>query len=727
MASPVVSRPVVLGQLERMLASETFSGAGRSGTLLRFLVEHALDGHSEPPKEYTIGAEVLGRGASFDPRTDPIVRAEASRLRGRIERYYAAEGAMDTVLIALPKGAYAPSFGLRDTTGSVASHGRGRAWPQRLGWFALGGVTVGVLLALAGGLRSRRSTAPLFAAFEFDIELARGELSLGSDFGCDLALSPDGTRLVYVVRGPDGQLRLAARELGRPTSVELPGTEGARIPFFSPDGRWVAFWALGKLKKTSVDGGSPVELAEAVDFGGGSWAEDGQMIVALSRALVRVPASPGTPAVIADFAAEGLYPRWPQALPGGSVLFTAIGQAGPNAATIQALSLATGRRSTLLKGGSYARVLANGYLVYVNQGTLFALPFDAARLEQRGPAVPTLESVQYAPTFGFAQVDVARNGTAVYRRSPGRGQLAAAWVDDQGRVEVLPVKPGAYAFPRLSPDGKSLALGEVQGGALGTVVYDLRHATMTRLPPGPGLVPGVWSPDGRFLVLGSARGMFWTRADDLTKVLPLTKSERIQTPYSFSPDGARLAYHDLGLSTAFDLWTVPVRTSGGALRAGEPQVLLQTRAYETYASVSPDGRWFSHGSGEYGVWDVYVRPFPPDERREVRVSDGGGRIARWLAGRQQLVYRSDDQRLMIVDYTASHGSFVPGKPRPWIREQLADTGVIANFDVRPDGRGVVALLPAARDEDRQTRNRATVVLNFFDEVSRRAPRAAARP
>jgi serine/threonine-protein kinase len=722
------ARNSILQQLEKMLASESFSGAGRSSTLLRFLVERAVDNGSARLKEYTLGSEALGRGEAFDPRTDPIVRAEASRLRARMERYYASEGRADTLVVTLPKGTYVPRFETRalpvdaSATPQVGRH-PASSLVQRIAWFALGGITVGAMVALSSRITGREAPAPEPSTLEFDVELTRGDLTLGSDFGSDLALSPDGSRLVFVARGADGQLRLMTRGLGRSSSVELPGTAGARIPFFSPDGRWVAFWAEGKLKKTSVDGGAPIVLAEAVDFGGGSWGEDGVIVAALGRGLARVSSAGGEPTVIADLAMEGVSPRWPEILPGGRhVLFVAIGARGPNAASIEALTLADGTRKPLIPGGTFGRYLRNGHLLYVNQGTLYAAPFDVERLAATGTAVPVVDGISYAPTFGYAQLDVSRAGTLVYRRASARGQKVVSWVDGSGSVEPLLSKPGDYAFPRLSPDSERLALAVVEGGVLGTSVYDRRRNRLTALPSAPGSMSGVFSPDGTFLVIGTAKGMYWAKADEPTKMQRLTGGDAVQVPWSFTADGKRLAYHELGRSTAFDLWTVPVRTSAAGMTAGKPEVFLQTPAYETYPSFSPDGRWIAYGSGAYGPWEVYVRAFPRGDATEVRISEGGGRISRWLPGGRQLLYRTDDHRVMVVDYDVKNGAFVAGPPREWTSLRLADTGVISNFDVLPDGRRIVALLPAARDEDQRIRNHVSVVLHFSDEVRRRVAR-----
>ncbi len=718
------SRELVLEQLERMLGSDTFAGAERSSVLLRFLVQHLLENQPDRLKEYTIGSEALGRGDSFDPRTDPIVRAEASRLRSRLERYYASVGAADTVVITLPKGSYVPQIQLRAVSESpsvdVPSGERppaaGRL--QKVVWFLLGGITVGAAVALFVWMRDDAAPARETGDVEMiDVDLAAPNRSLGSEWGNDVILSPDGSRIVFVARGADHVLRLMTVKLNQPrTATPLRDTEGARAPFFSPDGRWVAFWADAKLKKVPVDGGSPVEIADAIDFRGGSWSDDGDIVVALGSALVRVSSTSGTPRVIADLTKDGVVPWWPDVLPGGThVLFTAGRPSGPDDSNVDVLSLTNGARTTLVRAGTFGRYFHEGYLLYVNQGTLFAVRFDRQRLAVQGTAVPVLdERVAYSPVFGDAKLDVSRSGRLIYRRNP---PLVASWIDRAGAVTPLLARPGAYTFPRLSPDGQRLAINVTDSGVGRTELHDLRTGQAARLPFAPGSMSPVWHPDGRFLVVGSRdAGMSWIRTDDMSKVETLTQSSNTQIPWSFTPDGSRLSYLESARGSALDLWTVPVSHSAGRLTAGTPELFRRTPHVEAAPTFSPDGRWLAYGWGPK-AWEVYVRRFPPDGSQEIQVSQGGGRIPRWLPSGRELVYRTDDQRLMVVEYQVKDGAFIAGTPKEWTPVRLGDTLVIDNFDVHGDR--ILGLVPEARENDARLRNQATVMLRFSDQVGRR--------
>lgn len=717
----------MLEQLERVLASAGFQGAARSRALLTFLVEQTVGGRTERLKEYTIAVEAMQKGEDFDPRTDPIVRAEASRLRGRLERYYAADGRDDPVLIVLPKGSYAPQILPRqagepvpqpsaDPQQTIAPH-RGRDRWLWLGAGLVTGVALAAVLGIGDGWRRPAESAPQ-AALQFEVELQAGR-TLGSDVGTNVVIAPDGTRLVFVVMGEDGIGRLATRRLDQDIVTEFPDTLGARVPFFSPDGSWVGFWASGRLQKVAIDGGAPIVLCDATTISGASWGEDGQIIAALGGTLSRVPSSGGEPTVILDLGKDGVDPRWPQVLPGGRyVLFTAVGPMGPNSATIQVLSLADGRTEPLLQGGTFGRYVSGGYLTYVNQGTLFAVPFDP---ERGGPVTvmpsPVLNDVAYSATFGYAQFDASRTGTFVFRRSPGARHLVPTWIEADGALRPWPIKPGEYTFPRLSPDGLRLALALTEAGV--TQMW-LAETDGDRLGPlSAGEYGPTWSPDGQTLITGTLTGLRWTSLADPNVSSPLLTSNAVQIPWSFSPDGTRLAFHAIGPQTGFDLWTVPITRTESGVVAGTPEPFLRTPAYETYPAFSPDGRWIAYGSGGHGRWDVYVRPFPDDGRGEVRISETTGRIPMWMPNGRELLYRTNDQRLMVVPYEVKDGAFVAGHPRPWTSHALGETGVIANFDVDPATGRVLALMPSGAAGPPQRPGHVTVRLNAADEIGRK--------
>jgi len=494
-----------------------------------------------------------------------------------------------------------------------------------------------------------------------DVDLGP-DVSLGSPYGTDTILSLDGTRLVYVSQG-----RLFTRRLDQLKATELAGTQGAFSPFFSPDGQWIAFFSPGKLQKISVEGGSATTLCDAPNGVGGSWGEDGNIIASLNRigGLSRIPSAGGPPTPVTDLQNGEYTHRWPQILPGGkAVLFTANATAtGFDGANIEVMSLADHRRKTLVRGGTYGRYLTSGHLVYVNRATLFALPFDVDLLEVHGTPAPVFGQVGYNAVDGSARFDFSQTGTLTYRSGgAGGGLLTVVWLDGAGKVQPLLAKRGNYGFPSLSPDGQRLALGVTEGSGADIWVYDWQRDTMTRLTFTGTAGNPIWSPDGRYIVYRTTEGMSVTRSDGAGKPQPLTQSKSIQVPWSFTPDGKRLAFFEPSSGTGFDLWTLPLESDSAGLAAGKPEVFLQTPADERYPCISPDGRWIAYSSTESGTNQVYVRAFP-DKGGKWQISNSSGGIPMWSRNGHELFFETLDNHIMVAAHTVKGDSFVTDKPR----------------------------------------------------------------
>jgi serine/threonine-protein kinase len=271
---------------------------------------------------------------------------------------------------------------------------------------------------------------------------------------------------------------------------------------------------------------------------------------------------------------------------------------------------------------------------------------------------------------------------------------------------------------RLSPDGQRLAVTTHESGIAAISVYDVKSAEMTRLTTRPAEYTGLtWLPSGT-LAFGGASGLGWVDSARPAESASLMPVNTAQIPWSASPDGQRLAYYERSPETGFDLWTAPILTSEKRPRLGRPEPFLRTRAFEVYPSFSPDGRWMTYASNESGAWEIYVRRFP-DDGTKVRVSTSGGVVPYWSPNGRELLYRTHGNRLMVVSYTIAGGSFTPSEPRPWSRHTLGDTGVLPNFAVDASGERILALIPAPL-KDPQSPNHVTVILNFGEEVRRRA-------
>jgi Tol biopolymer transport system component len=604
---------------------------------------------------------------------------------------------------------------------------------SRLSWVVSGIAVLIATVALWGWWRATRPVNHRLMRLSVDL----GPDAIAGEF-ITTAISPDGTRLVFPMKSPDGNQMLATRLLDETKPSLLSGTANGTDPFFSPDGQWIGFFADGKMKKISVQGGAPVTLCDAPDARGASWGEDGKIIVALNNfgALSRVPAEGGMPQPVTKLQGAITH-RWPQYLPGSeAVLFTlASSLAAFEDATIAAVSLKTGELKVLVRDGYFGRYLptgnATGHLVYVHEGVLFGVPFDPKRLELRGAAVPLLEDLAADPSSGAGQISFSRTpsgpGPLVYRTGKVSAQgYPVSWLDNSGKTQPLIATPSFYVNPRFSPDGRRLALAQTAGSNAGIFVYDWQRDTMSRLTFGTQqTLSPTWSPDGKHIVFRfSFAGGFslgWIRADGAGEIQRVLDSKNNVVPYSFFPDGRRLAYFELDPERSGDLWTLPLDVRDpDHPKAGKPEPFLRTAAAEVFPAVSPEGRWIAYESNESGRFEVYVRPFPGPGAKW-QISNAGGQLPVWSRNGRELFFQNLDNRIMVADYEPKNESFVAGKPRLWTDQQLHDAGGTLNYDLAPDGKrfAIFPNVPALADEKGAVH--MTFLLNFFDELRRRAP------
>jgi hypothetical protein len=712
-----IAHEEVLRHLERILASAAFQGGGRAGPLLKFLVDRTLAGQAEELKEYTVGAEALGRGASFDPRNDAIVRVEVSRLRKRLSHYYATEGSADPLRVVLGKGSYAPLF---EAVSPVAANRRLRT----RGPLLAGGLAVIAVAALALW-SSRRGPAPPAAPMtRLELDLGDNVLMRSTQVGSSsIVISPDGRRLVFVSYR-DQEPRLMTRVLDQvdgSESVDLPGTAGVRGPFFSPDGLYVGFLAGRRLWKTRVDGGEPTVICDAAELLGASWGDDGSIVAALTTTgLSRVSSHGGAPEPIPG---TPVGARWPQVLPGSKVVLFTAGLPAPGPLRVAVVSLAGGTPKTLMEGVSQARYLASGHLAWVAGQTLFVAPFDLDRLDLTGPAVAVVKDVATSQ-YGGADFDVSNTGTLVFRRQPGGRSSTVHWLDQTGHTKPLLSVTAEYVMPRISPDASRLAFSLAEIPRVEDFqILDLRSGAVVK-PVRAGIRGhATWlPPDGKFLVGAGPATIRWMRTDgsDAAGTL-LQMPGAVLLPWSFDGAGRRLAFIKRGTSgrdpVTFDVWTVPVAVDGDGLKAGRPEPFAVSDAFEIHPAFSPDGHWIAYVSLEEGTYEVYVREYP-DRGHKWRVSDHGGTTAAWSRDGRRLFYETLDHRVMTVDFRVEGGLFQAEAPRPWAAVQLADTGLGPGFDVAPDGR-LVALMTPSGSSPPQPASEVTVIVSFFDEVQRR--------
>jgi len=610
------------------------------------------------------------------------------------------------------------------------------AAPRRSGipW-AIAAAVLAISLVVTGALLWR-GTRPA------DRQLLQFSVDLGPDavtgLGTTAILSPDGGRLVFPSRGADGKPQLSIRQLNQPKATILASSENGQNPFFSPDGQWIGFVALGKLKKLPVTGGAAVTLydppmATAVASGavvGASWGEDGNIILGRGvGGLLRLPEAGGTPLPLTKPSDKGeITHRWPQILPGGqAVLFTAhTSPVDFDNASIAVLSLKTGQWKTVHRGGYFGRYLPSGHLIYIHEGAMLGVRFDPVRGEVQGVPVPLLEDVAANSGPAGGQFDFSQTGTLVYLsgKLSVRDRPIVGIEKGAGKIQSL-LAPSDCVAPRLSPDSKRLAVA--CGGPSGSdiSVYDIQRETMTKITfNSQRNNRPVWAPDGKHIAyysIGTAGStLWWARADGAGEPQRLLESKDLLFPYSFSTDGTRLSYATMSPESLGDIWTLPLDFSDPEHpKPGKSEPFLRTPANELNPAFSPDGKWMAYQSDESRNFEVYVRPFPGPGGKWL-VSSGGGFVPVWSRDGRELLYSSPDGHIMAAAYRAQGDSFVWDKGRQWSDQQVAVTTVLPTYDLSPDGKLVVALLVAPREETKSPVH-VTFLLNFFDELRRRMP------
>jgi len=541
-----------------------------------------------------------------------------------------------------------------------------------------------------------------------------------------VALSANGRELAYVAHHGD-TTQLFLRLMDRAEATALTGTEGASNPFFSPDGEWLGFFADAKLKKVSVRGGAPLVLCDAPQNRGAAWGPDDTIIFSpmFVSGLMRIPAAGGTPqAVTTPETAKGERThRWPEILPDGKAVIFTIGTTDSPTyyedAKIELLSLATGKRRVLVQGGSMARYAGSGHLVYARAGVLFAVPFDSSTLEAQGAPVPVLQGVGGDPSSGAVNFALATNGTLAY--VPGLAQAperTLVWVSRKGEIQPLPVPPRPYRNPRLSPDGRRLAVEVGQGAGRQSDIWvlDIGRGTFTRLTFNTGSFNPIWSPDGKRLTFNGPlksglQGLQWKPADGSAPEEMLTTSRFPEGPESWTPDGRQLTFFEIGTSES-DIWNLSLEVER------KPQPIIQTRFSEWGSSFSPDGRWLAYNSDESGRFEVYVQPFPGPGGKW-QISNDGGWGAAWARNGRELFYVRGNDRMMVVS-VQTRPTFAPGTPRALFESASINllSGYGHNYDVSPDGQRFIAVRST---EAASAATQVNIVLNWFDDLLRAVP------
>jgi Tol biopolymer transport system component len=542
----------------------------------------------------------------------------------------------------------------------------------------------------------------------------------------EIVLSPDGRTIVFLGTDTLGVSRLWLRSLSSTVARPLPGTEGAKIPFWSPDGREIAFFRAGMLNRMALEGSNVQPICPAPSPRGGAWSARGVIVFAPSAGgpLMVVPASGGEtrPVTTLDTTRAESAHRFPSFLPDGKhVLYVAL--PGRNELFDSRVGSIDDLRPgpvvvTSLSGASY---VDPGWLVYSRESAVVAQRFDARTRKASGPLTTIPEMVDVRGNYsGSPMVMASRTGTLV-QREPGIVQTRLDRVDRTGRVlSSFALPDGRFATPQIGPDSRHVVLGYAKAGTFFGSIWmaDLERRTATRFSfDGIYDLNPLWTPDGRWVLFGSDRSggrqIHRKRSDgsggeDQIGTIP----NLFNDPLSVAPDGNVLVYRSLSGETNEDLWLLPLTPPH------TPRPLLRTRYNEMDASISPDGRWIAYRSDESGRFELYLQSFPAFDRKLRVTRDGaspdassGFSVTRWRADGRELFFIGPDGATVLSVPVEPGAEPRLGEPRPLFRVPRGTTGLDVSRDgqtfvmtvgVDAGGRGVLHL---AMNWARETRAR----------------------
>jgi Tol biopolymer transport system component len=695
MTEEAVSKAEVEAHLERVIASAAFRGAGRSVRVLRYIVSQTLLGHGDQLKDYTLGAEALGRGVDFDPRTDPIARVEASRLRSRLDVYYATEGASEALRILVPKGGYVPHFERRAAGVALPSSAppdpsAAPSHPRRRGglsaWRALSLAAASAVVAacatwwVAGARTGPGDRSPV------RVDLATPPTIDPASF----ALAPDGQSLVFAA-SQGGVHRLWLRRLGDSEAGALAGTDDGALPFWAPDGRAIGFFADGRVKALDLRTRLVRVLSTAPVPAGAAWSRDDVILHPLvpDSPLFRSTGKGGTLEPVTRLAAGHTGHRGPVFLPDGRrFLFYAAGS--PESRGIYLGALGSDVITRVVDADAPPVFLPPTTLLYVQHTTLLARQFDPRTATLAGEPITVADGIGIEPSSGLAAITASASGTVAYRTRPVGAQRQHVWVDRAGKRRQAVGEPEERgpAYGAISPDGRRLAVQRSVAGNTDIWLVDLERGASVRFTSEPRAdIAPAWSPFGDRLVYASqVNGVFelFEKGRDASMPRVLLRDGQAKQVTDWSRDGRYLLYRTISTTPRpdTDIWALPL---DGDRR---PFVVLQTPFEERDAQFSPDGRFVAYQSNESGRPEIYVQLFRGGER--VRISSDGGVQVRWRADGRELFYIRPDGQLMATSVsTAGTGTALrPAAPVPLFRTTLGATQGVAlhGYIVAPDGQ-----------------------------------------
>jgi serine/threonine protein kinase/Tol biopolymer transport system component len=511
------------------------------------------------------------------------------------------------------------------------------------------------------------------------------------DLPVPVAVAPDGRQLAMVVI-EGGRTRIWIRRLDSLNAAPLENTEGAQNPFWSPDGRFIAFFAGGKLKKIAATGGVPVVICEAPPTGNsGTWSAQDAILFTQNvgaEGIQRVSAAGGQVSQVTrpDRSQQEIYHFWPEFLPDGRHFIFFAGALKRENSNLYVGSLDSDKKQLLTPASSRAVYSPPGLLLYMREGALLAQPFDLQTLRLTGESATIAEHVGNFSSTGNSYFSVSRNGEVLAYQVPGRPSRLV-WLNRSGAEVGSIGDPNNYTNPRLSPDGQKLAVNLIdrKDGSTDIWICDLSRNAFARFTFESGMENGsTWSPDGRRIAYAhdiSGPPSLFEKTVGASEGQPLIPSQDgPQLPLDWSPDGQFLLYRDYSAKTKSDLYILPM--------AGErkPIPFANTPFSESQARFSPDGRWIAYSSSESGKAEVYARRFPGEGER-FQISNGGGTYPRWRGDGRELFYLSSDPDQTLMSVLVSTGeTFTAGTPTALFKIENRNG---LDFDAARDGQRFV--------------------------------------
>jgi serine/threonine protein kinase len=504
------------------------------------------------------------------------------------------------------------------------------------------------------------------------------------------SISADGGSLAFTAT-LQGKPMLWVRRLDSLAARPLPGTENASFPFWSPDTKFIGFFAENKLKKIEVAGGPPQVICDASQGRGGTWNREGVIVFSgIDRTLHRVAASGGQPVRITTFDRpdqENAH-YWPSFLPDGRHFLYQARNTNREKSAIRVGSLdeksAPNRHIELLRN-RYNAMYANGWLLFLRDSTLFAQRLDVDHLKLEGDAAPLAEHLGYSASMAFGAFSVSANGNLVYGKDLQQNSRLM-WVARDGKLAAIPIEPGSFGDPTLSPDATRFAITHELSGNFDIWLVDLAHPVLTRFTFDSALeFHPTWSPDGKQIAFAS------TRVDGVPKIFVkasngagkeeelLPGSKTVQLPSGWSRDGRYLLYSE-SYPTGFDVCVVNM--------TGErkPWKIVESPFNESQGQFSPDGRWISYTSDESGRYEIYVKSFTGAPAR-YQISTDGGMQSRWRRDGRELYYIAPGGKMMAVAVKSTAETLERETPRQLFEVHLP-IGFSTNYtyDVTADGQ-----------------------------------------